>query len=159
MALAISITYAVTKYTLNIPNTATIAGYEMKLWRVDTNAIVTSIAWGSVESPSVKTSDMVFSFTEQLAIKNTGDYAYYVAWDLNATTPLPAGVTLQCACVDSVTHVSNSWNKLSYSEFGSIPPNTVSVKRLNFVLTIASDVPRQPITFGIILLAADTSSG
>jgi len=153
--LMVSVAYAVLKYSTTVPNTATVTGYEVKLWNAQTSSFVTLIPWGSIETGTSNTTEQIFSITERMYIKNTGDYAAFVAWHLNGTT-LPAGITV------TMQYKTSTWLDLAqddYGKLGSIASGGLSTAWVRWTLTIASTAPRGPINFDIILLGATTASG
>lgn len=151
--------YAVIKYTTTISNTATIKGYEVTLWRTDTNEAVINIAWGDLDQGTSKTTEVVFGFEYCLKVKNTGDYDSYIAWKLDESTPLPEGVTLTAQWTNQGDGTwSNEIPQNDFSAFGLVSVGGLS-KPIRWTLTIGADVPRQSIDFTILLLSADTSTG
>ena len=150
--------YSLVKYTSQVTNTATVKGYEMVLWRTDgTPQAVTAIAWGDLETGTNKTTEQVLGFTQQLFLKNRGDFILYPAWNLSALTPLPNNITLTCEYFASGTWKSLPQN--DYNQFAWIPVNGLTAP-IRFVLTVPLDAPRGIIPpFIINLLAADTGSG
>ena len=159
MALMTTIAYAVIKYQEKITNTATIMGYEVKLWRTDTNAIVTSITWGSIDQGANKTSDEAFGFTKKLTFKNVGDKKLWVAWKLNSTLPAGVTITAYMALGEGSSWLTSTWDQNVFSFVDPMDANVVGNNRIMWNLTIANGAPRGPITFDILLLAADTASG
>ena len=149
--------YAVIKYTEKIGNTAMITGYEVKLWRVDTSALVMNISWGQLETGMNKTSDQVFNFAQKLSMKNTGDFDVYAAWKLNTT--LPNGITLtgQYALSEGASWLL--WPENDFSLLSYLSPGEVQGRRIQWTLNIPGDAPRGAINFDILLLAATTISG
>jgi hypothetical protein len=154
--LLVGVAFGILKYTEKITNTVTITGYELQLWRDDTNAQVTTITWGSLDQGLNKTSDEAFGFTKKLAVKNTGDYALYAAWKLNSTLPNGATVTGQIATSGEGSAWEN-WTQNNY--YGAISPSALSTFRIQWTLIIPDGTPRGPITFDILLLAGTTNNG
>jgi hypothetical protein len=154
--LVVGIAFGVLKYTEKITNNVTITGYELQLWRVDTNARVITISWGSLDQGLNKTSDEAFGFTQKLAIKNTGDYALYGAWKLNSTLPNGATLTAQIATSGEGTSYI-PWAQNDY--YGAISPGGLSAFRIQWTLIIPDGTPRGPMTFDVLLLAGETNNG
>ena len=157
--LAVTVAYAVLKYTERVPNTATIVGYEIKLWRTDNSgSIVTSIAWGEIERDANKTTEEVFSFTQKLVMKNTGDRAAYVGWKLNASTPLPSGVSLIAE-----GYVGGGWYAFPENSFDQSMSTQLAIGALSpplrWTLIASNGAARTSFTFDILLLGATTSQG
>lgn len=150
-----SIAYSIIKYTTTITNTASIIGYEIKLWRSDTGIAVESISWGNLDKNSAKDTEQVFNFSQQLKLKNTGDYITCVSWKLDPATPLPANVTLTAAFENGGWNI---WNPLVTDALGPIPIGSFYDYPVNFILTIG-DAARGPVNFGIILSAQSTGAG
>jgi hypothetical protein len=163
--LMTTLAYAVIKYTKTVQNTGTIKGYEISLWRLDTNAAVTSIPWGDLETNSSKNTETVFNFTEKLVVKNTGDFAIWVGWKVDPTTPLPSGVTLT-AKHKNINGAWVEWNEntgfVGYVNDGD-PNGTIVVGGTSYpvqwILTLSANASRGALTFNIELLAANTTSG
>jgi hypothetical protein len=150
--------YAVIKWQEKITNTAMIMGYELALWRTDSNVEVTTIPWGNLETGTNKTTEQAFSFTEKLKIKNVGDYACYIGWKLNST--LPNGITLTA----EFFIIGDKWYNLPQNAFNASNFNTLKNPNdftypVQWILTIPNDAPRGAINFDILLLAATTISG
>lgn len=151
------VAYAVIKFTTTIPNTANIKGYEIILWRRDTNVPVTSIGWGDFETGTSKDTETIFSFQKKLTIKSLSDYLCWAAWKVDPLTPLPNGVTLVAQYEDGA-----GWITLPQNDFGllsSMGPGEVNSKSLHWILTVPNDAPRGALAFNIQLLAANTVSG
>jgi hypothetical protein len=163
--LMTSLGYAVLKYTATVSNTAIIKSYQITLWRTDTNVAVTSIEWGDLETGSSKDTETAFNFIQKLKIKNVGDYPIWAGWKLDPTTPLPQGVTLTAKHID-VNGVWVEWTEntgfVGYVN-GADPNGAVAVGGTSYsvqwILTIGADVSRGSLSFNILLLAANTSSG
>lgn len=155
--LIVGIAFGVLKYQEKISNTVTITGYELQLWRVDTNTRVTSIAWGGINQGANKTSDAALGFTQKLTIKNVGDYDLYAAWKLNSTLPNGATVTAQYASSEGSSW--STWTENYFDQVGSLSPGEVNSRRIQFILNIPDGTPRGPVNFDILLLAGTTSSG
>lgn len=149
-------TLGILKYMGQITNTATIQGYELQLWQTKTGAAVTTIPWGNVEKGMNTTSETALGLTQQLFLKNTGDYLLYAGWNLSSSTPLPNNVTLTA---QYYTTSWQDWPQNNYFTLGSLPANTVNGNAIRFTLSIPSDAARGPLSFTIDLLAATTSSG
>lgn len=154
--LVVGIAFGVLKYTEKITNNVTITGYELQLWRMDSNTRVITITWGTMDQGSNKTTDTALGFTQKLAIKNTGDYALYAAWKLNSTLSNGATLTGQIAISGEGTAYTN-WAQNDY--YGSISPGSVSNYRIQWTLVIPDGTPRGPLTFDILLLAGETNQG
>jgi len=156
-----SVTYAAIKYTSTIQNSMTIKGYEIKLWRTDSASEVLTIAWGSMDLSTTKTSDDALGLptsTHKLAISNTGDYLAYVGWQIDPATPLPAGVAITGQHANMETEpYQQTWGQNTFTF--SVPAGSVSVWRIRWTLNIGSDVARGACNFNILLLAASSSSG
>ena len=149
--------YAVIKFTTTIPNTANIKGYEVILWRKDTNVAVTSIGWGDLETGSSIDTETIFSFSKKLTIKSLSDFLCWAAWKIDPSTPLPNGITLVAEY-----EAGAAWITLPQNEFGllgSMSPGEVNNKGLHWILTVPNDAPRGALAFNIQLLAANTVSG
>jgi hypothetical protein len=155
--LIVGIAFGVLKYQEKITNTVTVTGYELQLWRVDTNARVTSIAWGGIDQGLNKTSDTAFGFTQKLTIKNVGDYEFWAAWKLNSTLPNGATVTAQFASSEGSPW--STWTENTYDSLSSMSPGEVNSRRIQFILNIPDGTPRGPVDFDILVLAGSTSSG
>ncbi len=148
---------AVIKYSGTISNTATIKGYEVSLWRIDSNAKVTAITWGDIETGTAKTTEQVFGFTEKLEIKNTGDFPIsFLEWKVNGT--LPSGITV------TAQYKNSGWT--TWAE--NTPDDTIARGGMavgeyslviQFDLAVANGASRGPIIFDILLLAPTTISG
>jgi len=152
--------YAVLKYTGTVTNTATILGYQLSLWRTDSNVPITAIPWGSLETGTTKDTEQVFSLTQQLKIKNVGDYACWIAWKIDPVTPLPNGITLSAHYYIS----GDAWyalpqNMFSDSNWGQVLVNAYTAFPVRWTLTVPIDAPRGPLAFSIQLLAANTATG
>lgn len=155
--LAVSAYAAIMYISPNIPMTGNITAYEAQLFRLDTNTQVTAIPWGNLVKGANVNTETLFGFTQQLVIKNTGDYPQWVAWQLNGT--LPQGVTLTCQFFGGI------WRDLQQDKYSggngwgvSIAPGGFSAP-IQFVLTVASDAPRGTFSFSINILAASTDTG
>lgn len=155
--LIVGIAFGVLKYTEKISNTVTVTGYELQLWRKDTNARVTTIPWGSIDQGANKTSDAALGFTQKLTIKNVGDYDLYAAWKLNSTLPNGATVTAKFAASEGSSW--NTWTENDYSSLSLFSPGEVGSRRIQFILNIPDGTPRGPVNFDILLLAGTTESG
>lgn len=156
--LATSLTaYGVVRYTAYIQNPVaiTVKSFELQLWRVDTNAQVTSIPWGNIDTGTQKDSDQAFNFSAQLVIKNVGGYWAYAAWQLNGT--LPANVTLIGQYCNA--GVYEAWNQSDFSVISKIAPNGGISGPVKWFLTIPSGASAGTFNFTINLLGADSSSG
>jgi hypothetical protein len=152
--LLVAVSYGILKYQESISNTVTITGYEIQMWRKDTNARVTTISWGSLDQGSNKTSDVALGFTQKLTMKNVGDYAIRAAWKLNST--LPNGATLTAQYALSEGSPWDNWPESDYGQLGSMSPGEVNSRRIQFTLIIPDGTPRGPLTFEILLLASNT---
>ncbi len=156
--LICGVAYGVLKYQEKITNTANIIGYDVKLFRTDTSAIVTAIPYGDIEQGLNKSSDQAFAFTKKLVMKNAGDFDCYLGWKLNTT--LPNGVTLTC----QYFWENSEWKPLPQNTFsdtnswGLVAKNTLS-QPVMWTLNVPNDAPRGLISFDILLLTATTSSG
>lgn len=161
IAVVIGISYAAIKYTVTIPNDVTIRGYKIQLWRLDSGAEVTSISWGDLDLGTSKDSDTVLGLptaTHKLAIKNIGDYAAYVGWQIDPLTPLPDGVTMTGQHANMETEgYQQTWNENVFTF--SVPAGQVSPWRIRWTLTISQDAEMGSYNFNILLLAADSSTG
>lgn len=146
--LAVSAYAAIVYYSANITNTGNITAYEAQLFRLDTGTQVTNIPWGNLAKGVSNNTDTIFGFTQQLVIKNTGDYDQYVGWQLNGT--LPAGVTLTCQYWAPM-----NWFNLPEDTYTLVSPGAHSYP-IRFVLTTASDAPRGAFNFNINIVASDT---
>lgn len=149
------VAYAVIKFTTTIPNTANIKGYEIILWRRDTNIAVNSIAWGNLETGTSKDTETIFSFSKKLTVKSLSDYVCWAAWKVDPTTPLPNGVTLVAEY-----DIGGGWFALPQNDFSliaNISPGEVSDRNLHWILTVPNDAPRGSLAFNIQLLAANTA--
>ena len=155
--LVVGIAFGVLKYTEKITNTVTITGFELQLWRVDTNARVITITWGSIDQGSNKTSDAAFGFTQKLTIKNVGDYEFYAGWKLNSSMINGATVTAQYALSEGSAW--STWTENDFSSLSLMSPGEVNSRRIQFILNIPDGTPRGPITFDVLLLAGTTGSG
>jgi hypothetical protein len=152
--LMTSLGYAVLKYTATVSNTAMIKGYQITLWRTDTNVAVTSITWGDLETGTSKDTETILGFTQQLKIKNTGDYDCYAGWKLDPTTPLPQGVTLTAEGYKNGGW--QTWTQNDMSMFPLITINGLTAYPVRWTLTVASDASRGSLTFNILLLATNS---
>jgi len=83
-------------------------------------------------------------------LHNTGDYDCYVGWKVSGETPLPEDVTLTAWGQGVSSWEQNNFEKFLYAD---------DWWTVNWCLTIDGDAPRGLITFDILFLAADTSSG
>jgi hypothetical protein len=155
--LVVGIAFGILKYTEKISNTVTITGFELQLWRVDTNARVTSIDWSGIDQGANKTSDAALGFVKKLSIKNVGDYEFTTAWKLNSS--LPNGSTLTAEYAQSEGDPWLTWTENTYDLIGFTQPGTVNGKRIQFILTIPDGTPRGLVDFDILLLAGTTYSG
>lgn len=155
--LMVASVYAVWKYTATVTNTVNVTGYQVSLWRTDTNAAVTSISWGNINMGASNNTEQVFGVTEKLAIKNTGDIIEYVAWNVSGIMPLGFSVTAEFK-PDSTWH---SWAQNDFgSTIGTINPGEIRGGYVfRFTLTVTDNATRGPATFTINLLAATTASG
>lgn len=161
IAMIISVTYAAVKYTSTLPNSVTIKGMEIKLWRFDSNIEVTSIGWGTMDTGSSKDSDLALGLptaAHKLGFKNTGDYLAYIGWKIDPETPLPQGVTITGWHTNTEAEpYQNTWNANIFTFSVAAGGNTNW--RVKWVLSVGADAPKGDYSFNILLLAADSSSG
>lgn len=151
--------YAILKYQEKITNTGNVIGYEVKLVRRDTNAIITTIPWGDIEQGQTKTSDASLVLTKNLTMKNTGDFDCYMGWKLNST--LPNGITLTCQYwyTDGAAWKPLAQNQFSDSDGWSLVAKNTFSNPVMWTLNVPNDSPRGAINFDILLLTATTLSG
>jgi len=158
--------YAAVMWTSpNITNSGNVLGYEIQLYRLDTAAQVTNIPWGNVIQGSTTMTEAIFSFTQKLVMKNTGDYREWLAWHVNGT--LPSGITVTAAYMynsawtnlppDYYTSM-NVWNIDPVDYASGIAPGHISPP-IEFTLTVDANAPRGAFSFNIVLLGASTASG
>jgi len=161
IALIVGLSYGAIQYSLPIPNDVTIQGMEIKLWRLDSNTEVTSISWGAMSTGSSKDTDTALGLptaTHKLAFKNTGDYVAYVGWQIDPTTPLPAGVTMTGQHANMETEpYQQTWNENTFTFY--VPAGTISTWRIRWTLNVGADAVKGNFTFNILLLGADSNTG
>ena len=151
-------------FTRTIGNNVTIkAAWNIALFRWDTQAYITSIAWGEVDPGTLITTNQLFSGT-CLKIKNNGNAEVFVAWQLDPTTPLPPGVVLTA----SYEYAPGAMHNLAQNDFSEIEigpgqfsgsPTEMSPGRIEFDLNVGLYASPGGISFNILLLAADTNLG
>ena len=161
IAVIIGVSYGAIQYMTPIQNDVTIKGYEIKLWRLDTDVEVTSISWGTLNIGQEKNTDTVLGLptaTHKLAIKNTGNYVAYVGWQIDPETPLPTGVTMtgQHANIETEAY-QQTWNENVFTF--SVLAGSVSTWRIRWTLSVSEGVTKGDYNFNILLLAADTNTG
>lgn len=156
--LAVSAYATIVYYSANIPMSGNITAYESQLFRLDTNTQVSAIAWGNLAKGASVNTDSLFGFSQKLVIKNTGDYAQWMGWQLNST--LPTGVTLTAQYYTDAWYDlpqdSYNWNQ-PYAGANGIDAGS-QTPPLRFVLSVASNAPRGAFTFNIVLVASDTQT-
>lgn len=153
--------YCAVKYSVTIPNDVSIKGYEIKLWRLDSDTEVTAISWGDMDIGSSKDSDVALGLptaTHKLAIKNTGDYVAYVGWQIDPNTPLPTGLTLTGQHANMETEpYQQTWNENTFTF--QVSAGQVSQWRIRWTLNVGAETVAGDFTFNILLLVADSSTG
>ena len=154
--LAVSIVaYGAVKYMTSITNNVTITGYELQLWRSDTNAQVTAINWGSLTQGTVINTETLWGWGEgipgmiQLKVKNSGDYAALVSWYINGS--LPNGVTVTCDYWPTLAVWTSLPQNATFGLNGLPVPVGSFSDPLRFTLSIPASTPRQSFSFGIVL--------
>lgn len=152
--LLVTVTFATLYFTRPIGNNATInAHWDIKLLRGDTLEVINTIEWGSLDPGTVISTNQLYSGLCN-KIKNLGNSIVYVAWQLDAGSTLPAGVTITAEYGEppTIAYPQNSYLVV-------IGPDSISTDRVEFILTTSAATPPGSFSFTINLLAADSGSG
>jgi len=161
IATIITTVYAAVKFSSTLPNSVTVKGYEIKLWRFDTNVEATSISWGTMDIGSSKDSDIALELpttAHKLGFKNTGDYLAYIGWKIDPTTPLPTGFSMTGWHTNTESEpYQQTWGQNTFTF--SVAAGSYSNWRVRWVLSIDTTATKGTYSFSILLLAADSSSG
>ena len=141
-------------FTRQIPNTCTInAQWDIKLLRGDTMEVLTSIDWGNLNPGETRTTNQLYAGKCNY-IRNDGNSLAYIAWQLDPSSVLPAGVSITAKYGDPPSTV---WTQNQFSSVCVGAGETYG--RVEFDLSTSLTSPPGAFSFTINLLAADSGMG
>jgi hypothetical protein len=158
IAVAVGTAFAAIHYTQTIPSSGNVLpSWFITLWRTDTSQAVLSLNFSDIQPGTSKSTADIFA-GDVLRIKNLHcTLPCYCAWELDPLTPLPYGITLS-ALDESSPGVWTDWTQNYYGSI-YILPNSLSDRRIEFLLTSNSTATVGPFSFNILLHAADSGTG